>query len=240
MPEEWMPVAYASVIVNGLDLHTVPEERGMAFFNERSLFNRFSGSCKKIGSLGETLSEDATQPGFRQRQRTQTGQVLNEKEDGVTFASIFDARLSALNTDGRTGVAIGPYSVSEDLNILFAPGINAVAFDLYQMADGLKDITVSLFDMSDHLIAAKEMKTLHKGGFFGAIDHSNLIGRISLHANFTGRAEGSKNAAPDLGSIGQVANDNPEPAVQVLFSIALASLGVARRSGSAVAHLESR
>ncbi len=240
MPEEWMPVAYASVVVNGLDLHAVPEDRGLAFFSERSLFNRFSGSCKKTGCLGETALEGVSEPGLRPRQRDQTGPVPTGKDGGVTFASIFDARLAALNADGRKGVAIGPYSVSEDLNILFAPGVNAVGFDLYQMADGLKEIAVSLYDMSDHLIATKEMKTRQKGGFFGAIDHSNLIGRISMRANFTGGAEGNRNAAPDIGSIEQVANDNPEPAVRVLFSVALSSLGVARRSGSAVAHLESR
>lgn len=240
MAEDWMPVAYASFIVNGLSLTAVPEASGPMFFTDRTVFNDFAGLNRRSNELQAVALPGREISGFRCGQQTHTSPHSNDCGDGTTFASIFDSRLAALKHEGQRDLVAGPYSAAQELSVLFAPGVNAVGFDLFQIDGGFESIAVQLFDMADQLIASTGAQARQKGSFFGAIDETNLIGRISLQANCLGRDDGHRSAGPDLDTACSVANDNPRPGATVQFGLGLTSLGVGWRSSSAVAHLEGR
>lgn len=240
MADEWVFVSYASVIVKGFSLREVPAVAGPVFFDKKTVFNGFAAPFETSGGLKDVALDGMIESGPWERHKDHSIQVSGENDDSVTFVSLFDARLATLNIEGVEGMAIGPHNCVDDLNILFAPGVNAVGFDLFRMDGSLEGITVSLFDMAEQLIATTGVASSEKSRFFGVIDEGNLIGRISLHANYKGRTESDCKLAPGVDAEASAANDNPKPTTLVLFGLGLASLGVARRSRSAVAHLKGR
>lgn len=240
MAEDWMPVAYASFVVNGLRLAPIPEASGPMFFSDRTTFNGCAWPQDSFGNLEDAQLTAPGGPGLRPGQRAHAWPGSGDCGPGTTFASIFDARLAALDNGGKTGLLVGPYGATDDLSVLFAPGVNAVGFDVFQIDGDHESITIQLFDMADQLIASTGIQVRQKGRFFGAIDESHLIGRISLQVTSAERDEGSRDANPDLDIDGPFANDNPRPGVAVRFGLGLASLGVGWRPSSAVAHLEGR
>ncbi len=240
MPDEWVPVAYASVIVKGLDLQKAPVAVRPMYFDNKAAFNGFAAPFEAPDGLNEVALDGMIESGPWQNQRDRARAGPAEIDDRVTFASVFDARLAALKIEGLEGMAIGPHSCFDDLNILFAPGVNAIGFDLFKMDGALEGLTVNLFDLADRLIGTKGIAGGGKSDFFGVIDDKNQIGRISLHANYSGQTDSSALLAAKPGAKLPIANDNSEPGALVLFALGLASLGVARRPGSAVAHLKGR
>lgn len=240
MPDEWVPVAYASVIVKGLDLQKAPVAATPVFFDNKAAFNRFAAPFEAPEGLNEVALDGMIESGPWQKQRDCARAGPAEIDDRVTFASVFDARLAALKIEGLEGMAIGPQSCFADLNILFAPGVNAIGFDLFQIDAALEGLTVNLFDLADRLIGTKGITCRGKCGFFGVVDDKHQIGRISLHANYSGQTDTTALHAAKADAEASVANDNSEPGAIILFALGLASLGVARRSGSAIAHLKGR
>jgi hypothetical protein len=128
--------------------------------------------------------------------------------------------------------AVGQNSPSSDaLDIIFAPGVTAVGFDIYQNFGGGSQsgstqlYPVSVFDAANMLLGSTNVSVPSGGsGFFGVISDTDVITRVSV--NNTSAFDVIDDVAFGTASI-------PEPGTLALFGLGLAGLGFARRRKAA-------
>lgn len=225
-------IAYgASILLSALLLNLESTEATAApvFFDDRTLFDAAAGSLSGFEDF-EGASQDPgamSEPGPWNSDTDDSVFSPGDIAEGISFVSSAGnlAALDGSSFSDLTSTAIGPNSFGSDLIISFLPGVNAVAFDVFQVFAAPQGITISLFDISDVLIGTTEVEATSLGGFFGVIDDMDLIGTISLSANNPSGAELIDNLAFGLADATAV----PEPGTLALFGLGLAGVGFARR-----------
>lgn len=212
-----------------LGLASFEAEAAPVFFDDRTLFDAATGPLAGFEDFEAAFDGPGSmsEPGPWNSDTDDSVFSPGDIAEGISFVSSA-GNLAALDDSSfsdLTSTAIGPNSFGSDLVISFLPGVNAIAFDVFQVFAAPQGITVSLFDISDVLIASTDVEATSLGGFFGVIDDMNLIGAITLSANNPTGAELIDNVAFGLVDATAV----PEPGTLALFGLGLAGVGLARR-----------
>lgn len=146
------PATCGAAVVLGLGLSAAPADAVPVSYNSRVAFDAAAGPLAGFEDF-----EDLT-PIFGDTQGPWDSDTDDEIVDpgdiaeGVAFDGTGGDLLAVAPPEfGFSSIAVGATFFSDELDILFEAGVNAVGLDILHADEGygLSDITVSLFDMDD-------------------------------------------------------------------------------------------
>ena len=218
-----------------LSLMSLESVAAPIFFEDRTLFENAAGPLSGFEDFEGAFTGPGamSEPGPWNSGSDDSVFDPGDIADGISFASSLGnlAVVEESFSPNATGNAIGPNGFASDLSISFLPTVNAVGFDIFQVFGAAEGIVVSLFDVNDFLIGATEVPADIFGAFFGVIDDTSQIGRITLTANNADLgAEVIDNVAFGQSSPTAV----PEPGSLMLFGLGLAGFAMTRRASRRV------
>lgn len=218
----------ALVLGLGLGLSATPADAALIAYNDRTAFENAAGPLAGFEGFEEAALFGVGQPSPWDSATDDDVFSPGDLTGGVTFFDepggflfAFGPEFEPTDVDLQS-IAIGSSVFLFSFSMEFAPGVDAVGFDIFQSGSG--QMTISLFDPDDLLMEVTQIEVATAGSFFGVIDTTGSIGRVQLEA-VGGGLELVDNLA--FGTVGAAGISAPGPLA--LLGLGLSGIGLARR-----------